>query len=126
MNKTYTLYDLNSGLIHGIINVPDALLSINVPPGSGCIEGEFSAKKFRIVDGRPESYEPPPTSEFALAERARAQRDALLKACDWVVTKAIERSEPIPAPWLSYRQNLRDITTQAGFPRQIDWPQPPQ
>jgi hypothetical protein len=27
--------------------------------------------------------------------------------------------------WRQYRQELRDITTQEGFPHNIDWPEEP-
>lgn len=56
---------------------------------------------------------------------ARAQRDSLLKATDWVVTKAQERGEAIATEWLTYRQALRDISQQQGFPMHIEWPNKP-
>ena len=28
--------------------------------------------------------------------------------------------------WLQYRQDLRDITLQEGYPYEIDWPQKPE
>jgi hypothetical protein len=44
---------------------------------------------------------------------------------DWVVTKALETGTDIPADWAAYRQALRDITAQEGFPNTIDWPESP-
>lgn len=55
---------------------------------------------------------------------ARAERDRLLAASDWRVARAMEAGEPVPAPWVAYRQALRDITDQAD-PLAIDWPTPP-
>lgn len=52
----------------------------------------------------------------------RGDRDKLLSECDWVVTKAKETSTNVPAAWKTYRQELRDITTQAGFPNTVTWP----
>ena len=46
----------------------------------------------------------------------RVERDALLAATDWVVTKAIELGEPIPNNYVVYRKALRDMPTQAGWP----------
>ena len=64
---------------------------------------------------------PPPT-----ASDIRATRDYLLTETDWVVVKHNELSAPIPQEWLDYRQALRDITEQTGFPEEIEWPQEPE
>lgn len=52
----------------------------------------------------------------------RSKRDRLLQETDWRVIKAYERSENLPAEWEVYRQALRDITSQAGFPFEVTWP----
>ncbi len=62
--------------------------------------------------------------EDAAWAAVRAERDRLLAACDWRVARAMEAGEPVPAPWVAYRQALRDITEQAD-PLTIDWPAPP-
>lgn len=52
----------------------------------------------------------------------RQQRDALLVGSDW--TQVLDA--PVnQALWSVYRQALRDITTQAGFPWTIEWPTEP-
>ena len=56
----------------------------------------------------------------------RMQRDRLLTDTDWIVVKHNELGTPIPQEWLDYRQALRDITEQAGFPEEIEWPQEPE
>lgn len=62
-----------------------------------------------------------PTSE-QLAAEARAKRNTLLAASDW--TQVIDA--PVDqAAWATYRQALRDITEQAGFPETINWPVAP-
>lgn len=55
----------------------------------------------------------------------RAKRDRLLANSDWVVTKNLEQGTPIPQDWLHYRQSLRDITEQEGFPYSVVWPTSP-
>ena len=55
----------------------------------------------------------------------RQKRDRLLKDTDWIVIKAYERNENIPAEWEVYRQALRDITGQEGFPYNVTWPTKP-
>jgi len=57
-----------------------------------------------------------------LATAARAQRDALLSQSDW--TQVADAPVDSQA-WATYRQVLRDITVQAGFPENIDWPVSP-
>lgn len=67
---------------------------------------------------------PPPVPPTA--DEARAKRDALLAACDWVAIRANELGEPVPQDWADYRQALRDIPQQPGFPDGIDWPTKPE
>ena len=59
------------------------------------------------------------------ATSVRAQRDRLLAETDWIVIMHTERGTNIPAEWELYRQALRDITGQAGFPHQVEWPVKP-
>ena len=54
----------------------------------------------------------------------RGQRDALLSATDWRVTKALESGSSLSAPWITYRQALRDVTNQSD-PLNITWPVEP-
>ena len=61
-----------------------------------------------------------------LAASVRAQRDQLLQETDWIVIKAVERGESTPPEWDIYRQALRDITSQSGFPRNVVWPSKPE
>ena len=56
----------------------------------------------------------------------RAHRDALLADTDWVVAVSYERGESVPSAWVSYRQALRDVTAQTGFPFAVDWPTKPE
>jgi hypothetical protein len=56
------------------------------------------------------------------AKSVRASRDAKLAATDWIVIKALEAGAAVPAEAAATRQALRDITSQAGFPWEITWP----
>jgi hypothetical protein len=62
------------------------------------------------------------TKDAEQAKSVRATRDAKLAATDWVVIKAVEIGATAPAATAAYRQALRDITSQAGFPWEITWP----
>jgi len=56
------------------------------------------------------------------AKAVRTQRTQLLKDSDWT---QIADSTADKQAWATYRQALRDITTQAGFPWTITWPDAP-
>ena len=56
------------------------------------------------------------------AKSVRATRTQLLKDCDWT---QIADSTADKTAWATYRQQLRDITGQAGFPWTITWPDAP-
>lgn len=61
----------------------------------------------------------------AKAAEVRSERDRLLSETDWIVIKSYERNENIPSEWEVYRQALRDITAQEGFPYNVTWPEKP-
>ena len=56
------------------------------------------------------------------AKSVRATRDAKLAESDWtqVADAPVDK-----AVWATYRQALRDITAQSGFPWTITWPDAP-
>lgn len=60
----------------------------------------------------------------AAAGFARVRRTLLLQQSDWTQGKDI--AEEVSSAWATYRQALRDITTQEGFPQTINWPQKPE
>lgn len=67
----------------------------------------------------------PEPTDIMVAEVVREQRAALLAETDWVTAKAAETGGPIPDEWKAYRQALRDVTSQPGFPRNVVWPTKP-
>ncbi len=56
------------------------------------------------------------------AEQIRVQRDALLAECDWTMVADTPTDKSL---WGNYRQELRDLTSQAGFPDKVQWPAVP-
>ena len=59
------------------------------------------------------------------AKSVRQSRDTKLADCDWRVIKAAETATTLDAAWATYRQALRDVTGQSGFPWTITWPDAP-
>jgi hypothetical protein len=55
--------------------------------------------------------------------QARRQRDILLAATDW--TQAADVPQATKDKWAPYRQALRDVPQQAGFPENVVWPESP-
>lgn len=57
-----------------------------------------------------------------LANQIRSERGNLLIASDWtqVADAPVDK-----AAWATYRQALRDVPTQAGFPWEVTWPTQP-
>lgn len=54
---------------------------------------------------------------------ARKRRNKLLSASDWtqVADAPVDK-----AAWATYRQELRDISAQEGFPWAVVWPSQPE
>jgi hypothetical protein len=57
------------------------------------------------------------------AKAVRQSRTTMLKDSDWT---QIADSTADKAAWATYRQQLRDITAQSGFPWTITWPSQPE
>lgn len=58
-------------------------------------------------------------------QSVRSMRDGRLEETDWIAIKALESGQEIPLEWKVYRQELRDITLQEGFPYDVIWPELP-
>lgn len=55
-------------------------------------------------------------------ESVRNERNIKLSASDWT---QLPDSAVNKALWAQYRQELRDISKQSGFPWNVNWPEPP-
>lgn len=79
------------------------------------IEGKFG----EIAD-----YTPSSISQEDLAVQARTKRNKLLLESDWTqLTDVISTMDTEKLQkWNMYRQNLRNITDQENFPKEIIWP----
>ena len=56
------------------------------------------------------------------AENVRNQRDRLLAETDWMALSDVTMSSEMT----TYRQALRDIPSQSGFPASVTWPTKPE
>ena len=58
------------------------------------------------------------------AGQVRSDRNKKLTSSDWTQGKDIP--DNISSAWATYRQALRDVPSQAGFPWDIQWPTQPE
>lgn len=65
----------------------------------------------------------PTLTPAALATEARSKRNALLASSDWT---QVADAPVDQAAWATYRQALRDVPEQEGFPASVVWPTPPE
>ena len=61
----------------------------------------------------------------ALAEEVRANRDNLIAKTDYLLTSDYPISAEDLAAVKVYRQALRDVPAQKGFPKTVTWPEQP-
>lgn len=61
-----------------------------------------------------------------LEQQVRLVRDRLLSDCDYYVMPDYPSAEEGLAEVKAYRQALRDITKQEGFPTEVVWPEKPE
>lgn len=85
------------------------------------VEGQFVQ-----VDGQwtlPMVAENKPQAE--VEQHVRSVRDELLILSDWTQMPDSPLNDSTKASWATYRTELRDISTQSGFPANITWPTAP-
>jgi hypothetical protein len=59
-----------------------------------------------------------------VAGQVRAERNSKIAATDWTQGKDIP--DNTSSQWAAYRQALRDVPAQAGFPWEVTWPTQPE
>lgn len=99
----------------------DTELPFNASP-TDCEEHgvELFNRAVALEVGEIQPYVAPVITIEELAAQARATRNSLIAATDW--TQASDIPQTLKDKWAPYRQLLRDVPTQAGFPQSIDWP----
>lgn len=111
---------VENGIVVNVIDVdPD-----NVPDWCADWPEVIEAGIGWTYDGH--SFSEPPESPVdleKLAAQTRMQRNQLLTDSDWTQMPDAPVDQ---AAWATYRQALRDIPQQAGFPTDITWPTKPE
>lgn len=79
--------------------------------------------RFKITE---EEYNPEDEmSDEELAQRVRNRRNSLISQSDFYVQSDYPSTPEGLEAVKAYRQALRDITEQKGFPRNVEWPEIP-
>ena len=127
----------STGQITDVISLPENMVADNIFDGESYIVGEYDLNDYLIINGKP-TKKPQKPSEFhdfdysisswvindVGIEKIRSKRNNLLVDSDW--TQLSDVPEQTRLKWQSYRQALRDITLQDGFPENIIWPTKPE
>lgn len=120
----YMLFD-SDGNLCGELNCEPNDLGVNTPDGCTAYKTEETLSDVRLIDGIvtpiPKS-ELDEVSENEEAFKLRLERDELLSASDWT---QVSDAPVDQAAWATYRQALRDVTDQDGFPDNVVWPSQP-
>lgn len=80
---------------------------------------DLPADEIAIIEARKKEAEDNLPTE--LASEARNKRNQLLAETDWTASSDVTMSDAVKA----YRQALRDVPAQSGFPTTINWPTKP-
>ena len=125
MISSYSCYRLDDGRYWSI---DDAQFVASVPDGASCPRPVGEDGKTADEAGlefclRFFGY---PLGEFKkdadYAAEARTERDRRLAETDYLAMPDYPLDEEKKAAVLAYRQALRDVPEQDGFPRQLCWP----
>lgn len=136
----YTIYNLTTGQISKVVQTNE--IELQLGEDESYIEGSFNDENYYISDSEPVeiSEKPSPYAEFDYATKEwqlnstlaiidiNNKRRKLLVASDWTDTLSAKTrlGDNLYNQWQTYRQALRDITEQPGYPLNVEWPVAPQ
>ena len=130
----YTIFDIITGQIYAVCftNQIESQIALN----QSYIEGVYSDSIYYIENNVPIEFPPKPsqysvfdytTKQWILdSERAISdvleQRNKLLYGCDWTQIPNNPLTTEQQTAWATYRQELRDVPEQQGYPYNVVWP----
>jgi hypothetical protein len=133
----YTIYFEATGQI--LRNVQTIDISIQLQSGEAYVEGFVDGTIYYIENNEPVAI-PPSPSQYAIFDYTTKQwvlnpnlaigevaqkRSTLLYASDWTQIPNNPLSTAQQEAWATYRQELRDIPSQSGYPYNVVWPVAP-
>ena len=79
---------------------------------------DLTAEEIAELEARDAAYAA--GADIRKAAEVRSERNAKLAATDW--TQASDVPQSVKDSYAPYRQALRDLPAQLGFPNEITWP----
>jgi hypothetical protein len=131
----YAYYNKTTGLIENVIWLdtdtidtlvdfpPEGFAIVDIPTGGVAGAWSMCGIGWSYINGQ---FVEPPEPEQPLEQlsaTARSKRNSLLAQTDW--TQAADVPQATKDLWAPYRQALRDVPEQSGFPTEIVWPVKP-
>jgi hypothetical protein len=120
--KEQIYYDYNRGFITKAVHgeIPDHAVSITSEEHSYLLDQANTHNKEIYVENGEVKLRDIEYSYESIADMAIQERSVMLRDSDW--TQLPDTPEAIREKYVIYRQKLRDITEQEGFPFNIKWP----
>ena len=120
----YTKYNADTGAIEYTFDGRANELHLHDP----CIEGEYSAKEYTIVDGSAVRRSQSDIDQVDI-DRAwielRNRRNGYLSDCDWTQAVDAPLTDAEKQSWRDYRSALRSLPANTTDPRNPTWPSKP-
>ena len=135
----YTIYKQNTGEIARTVYTD--IIDLQLAEGESYIDNSYNDTLYYIanqqavqIPAKPSDY-----AEFDYSTKqwvlnltlatieVKSKRRQLLLSSDWTDTLSAKNrlGETLYDQWQTYRQALRDITTQTGYPYNVAWPTTP-
>lgn len=133
----YTIYADATGQILRVVQTTD--IDSQIQSGESYLEGSIDDLAYYIANGvavaipaQPDQYS---VFDFTTKQWVQNQtmavsdvtlkRQKLLYASDWTQIPNGPLTTAQQSAWATYRQELRDIPAQSGYPFNVIWPTPP-
>ena len=113
------------------------VLDMNTPEGSVFVDGNYDINYYLdqgVVVKQPDQPSTLHMFDFQTktwiysSSAIKGKRARLLEQSDWTDTLSSKTrlGDDVYSQWQIYRQALRDIPQQSGYPQNVVWPTPPQ
>jgi hypothetical protein len=133
----YIIYDTLTGQIKRSVITQDVAMQLQ--ENESYIEGFANSSNFYVNNGLLVPLPPKPNEFYVFSYETKSwvldnnlaikdiklTRNKLLELSDWTQIPNGPLTSEKQQEWAVYRQELRDITSQPGYPYNVVWPTPP-
>ena len=137
-----TYYETLTGRVVGCAICTEEEVQLNLPTGCSVFDGLIDGLDFYIINNIAIKIPEKPSEfhEFNFVTKqwvntktleiesqiVKDKRNVLLQQSDWTQITNNPLSSEVQQQWATYRQQLRDITNQSGYPNSVIWPTKPE